>query len=41
MDGGTLVILLCGGSKKGQPDDIKNAKAYWADYKKRKRLAKE
>ena len=41
MDGGALVILLCGGSKNGQSDDIKAAKAYWADYKKRKRLARE
>lgn len=41
MDGATLVILLCGGSKQGQSDDVADAKAYWTDYKKRKRLAKE
>lgn len=40
MDGATLVILLCGGSKHRQSDDISAAKAYWADYKKRK-LQKE
>lgn len=37
MDGQTLVILLCGGTKKRQQDDIEAAKALWADYKKRKR----
>ena len=36
MDGQTLVILLCGGTKKRQRDDIETAKALWADYKKRK-----
>jgi putative addiction module killer protein len=40
-DGETLVILVAGGSKKGQSDDIAAAKANWADYKQRKRLAKE
>ena len=39
MDGAALIILLCGGSKQRQPDDIKAAKAYWAEYKKRKRLS--
>ena len=37
QDGATLVILLCGGSKKGQSEDIENAREKWADYKKRKR----
>jgi len=32
-----IIILLCGGSKKDQSTDIKNAKAYWQDYKIRKR----
>jgi len=36
-DGEMLVILLAGGSKKDQSKDIETAKAYWADYKKRKR----
>ena len=40
-DGDTLVILVAGGSKKGQSDDIAAARTNWADYKKRKRLAKE
>ena len=31
----TVVILLCGGSKKSQVADIKTAKAYWADWKRR------
>lgn len=36
-DGDTLVILLAGGSKKGQSEDIQAAQSYWADYKTRKR----
>ena len=36
-----VVILLCGGSKKRQDDDIANAKEYWKDYKWRKRQGKE
>lgn len=35
-DGPTLIILLGGGSKKGQDADIKAAKAYWQDYRRRK-----
>ena len=34
--GKKLVLLLCGGSKKNQEKDIKLAKEYWNDYKKRK-----
>lgn len=33
--GVTVVILLCGGSKKSQVADIKTAKEYWADWKRR------
>lgn len=36
-DGATLVILLGGGSKKGQARDIEAAKSRWSDYKRRKR----
>lgn len=36
-DGSTLVILLCGGSKRRQQSDIAQAKAYWAEYKRRRR----
>jgi putative addiction module killer protein len=35
--GQTVVILLCGGSKKMQTSDIKAAKAYWEDWKRRQR----
>ena len=31
----SIVILLCGGLKKNQPADIKTAKSYWADWKRR------
>lgn len=33
--GKTVVILLCAGSKKSQAADIKTAKEYWADWKRR------
>ena len=33
--GQSIVILLCGGSKKTQTADIKTAKDYWADWKRR------
>ena len=36
-DGGRLVILLIGGTKKRQDADIKAAHSYWQDYKRRKR----
>lgn len=31
--GTKIVILLCGGDKRTQEGDIKDARAYWADYK--------
>ena len=36
-DGDHLVILLGGGTKKRQPEDIRRAQALWADYKRRKK----
>ena len=36
-DGEVLVILLTGGTKKRQPRDIEQAKAMWADYKRRRK----
>ena len=33
--GKAMVILLCGGSKSSQATDIKRAKAYWAEWKRR------
>jgi putative addiction module killer protein len=36
-DGDKLVILIGGGSKKHQSQDIAAAKERWADYKKRKK----
>jgi putative addiction module killer protein len=38
-DGPLLVILLGGGTKKGQGRDIKAARACWRDYKVRKKAA--
>jgi putative addiction module killer protein len=33
QDGPALVILLCGGVKRGQQNDINRAREYWRDYK--------
>ena len=33
--GNTLIILLCGGTKKRQQDDITQAKLFWNDWKER------
>ncbi len=38
-DGDQIVILLCGGSKLRQQNDIARAKEYWLDYKRQKRSA--
>jgi len=38
QDGRDLIVLLGGGSKKGQQADIAAAKEPWKDYKARKRL---
>jgi len=38
-DGERLVILLHGGTKKRQDEDIALAQAYWADYKRRRKHA--
>jgi putative addiction module killer protein len=35
-DGGAIVILLCGGDKKSQSQDIENASKYWQEYKENK-----
>ena len=35
QEGDTLVILLCGGDKGTQDQDIQKAKKYWTDYRRR------
>jgi putative addiction module killer protein len=39
LDGAALVILLAGGTKRGQDRDIAKAAERWRDYKERKRRA--
>lgn len=36
QDGDDIVILLCGGDKSTQDEDIKKAKEYWKIFKKEK-----
>ena len=31
-DGDTIVVLLCGGDKSSQTQDIERAKLYWQEY---------
>lgn len=40
-DGKELIILLGGGTKKRQSNDIDKAKELWKEYKKEKRLKEE
>jgi len=39
-DGDRLVILLGGGTKKRQQDDIRHAQALWSDYRGRRKKEK-
>lgn len=33
--GSTIILLLCGGDKSTQEEDIQKAKEYWSDYERR------
>jgi hypothetical protein len=35
LDGNSLIVLLCGGTKRAQAKDVEKAHAYWKDYKTR------
>jgi putative addiction module killer protein len=35
LEGKTVILLLCGGDKSTQNKDIKQAKEYWTDYRRR------
>ena len=35
LEGSTIIILLCGGDKNTQLQDIRTAKEYWEDYRSR------
>ncbi len=41
QDGLKIVLLLCGGDKSTQTQDILQAKRYWKDYQERSRRASE
>jgi putative addiction module killer protein len=36
QDGKSVVLLLCGGSKRRQSADVKEAVKYWQDYQRRR-----
>jgi len=38
--GTTIVVLLCGGDKSTQAQDIRNAQEYWRDYERRENANK-
>ncbi len=38
LSGISIVLLLCGGTKKTQQADIETAYEYWSEYKKRNKL---
>ncbi|MCQ0990625.1 type II toxin-antitoxin system RelE/ParE family toxin [Jiella marina] len=41
QEGDRLIILLCGGTKRQQDQDIKRARSLWAAYKAEKKTQKQ
>ena len=41
LEGQTVILLLLGGDKSSQKNDIAQAMAFWADHKRRKRNEKK
>ena len=37
QEGETVILLLCGGSKRTQAADVKEAARYWRDYQRRQK----
>lgn len=41
QDGARIIVLLSGGDKRTQAADIKQAKSYWQEYQKQKKVKRD